>query len=161
MFNVNDESEYKEYCKVRDLEDDVFVRWIEGKCDVTESGCLIFTGKRYPTVFRKSTQVTVSRYILGCATGRVLESWEFACHRCNNPKCVSKDHLFIGSHQDNIGDMISRRASIHKILPGESGHVCDLVQCKRFTRKEVAEMYGVCVVTIDKHCRMARKSRVN
>lgn len=58
-------------------------------------------------------------------------SWEFAfgpipdgldvLHKCNNRPCVRPDHLFLGTHQDNMEDMIRKGRQI--ILRGEdNGH---------------------------------------
>ena len=29
----------------------------------------------------------------------------FVCHRCNNRKCVRPDHLYVGTHKQNMDDM--------------------------------------------------------
>lgn len=40
---------------------------------------------------------------------RGIEPWGMlVLHKCDNPKCVNPDHLFIGTHQDNVDDMWSK-----------------------------------------------------
>lgn len=45
------------------------------------------------------------------------------CHACDNRACLNIDHLFLGTHQDNMNDMLAKRRHMNlKKTHCPSGH---------------------------------------
>ena len=40
-------------------------------------------------------------------------------HRCDNPPCVRPDHLFLGTHAENMQDMVDKGRARNAAHPGE------------------------------------------
>lgn len=88
-----------------------------------ETGCWIWqkANKRYG-VFRTSNprkQVSAHRYSYVLHKGEITENM-FVCHTCDNPICVNPEHLFLGTHMDNVNDMISKKRHVFGIKHGNS-----------------------------------------
>jgi hypothetical protein len=63
----------------------------------------------YGAFFLEGQNRGAHRVSLEIHLGRKLDSDEFACHTCDNPKCVNPKHLFVGTHEDNLKDMAAKK----------------------------------------------------
>lgn len=51
-----------------------------------------------------------------------IPSGMFVCHRCDNPKCVKVEHLFIGTRADNMADMVKKGRGGVGMMPSGEKH---------------------------------------
>ena len=78
---------------------------------ISEKGCLEWTkslnNKGYGTVYYNGKQGLVHRVTDQAANGPIPKGL-FVLHRCDNPKCINPEHLFVGTAKDNVHDMIAK-----------------------------------------------------
>lgn len=89
-----------------------FWRWVTK----TET-CWLWTGRldtngrgrlRITTGYKQSKTVLASRLSWELHSGEIPLDM-VVCHHCDNPACVRQDHLFLGTQQDNVRDMVEKK----------------------------------------------------
>lgn len=63
-----------------------------------------------------------------------IEKGKEVCHKCDNPSCVNPNHLFVGSHTDNMVDMTNKGRNV--AFKGESNG------SSKLTEAQVLEIRG-------------------
>lgn len=123
--------------------------------ETTPSGCVLWTGCLDAAGYGKIHDGTtgkllkVSRAVWELAFGEIPVG-KHVCHTCDNPLCISIDHLFIGTPLDNMRDKVAKGRQTR----GES-HItakiteADVLSIRRVyaegsvTQAELAEQYGI------------------
>lgn len=70
---------------------------------------------------------------------------KFVCHRCDNPKCVNPEHLFVGTNAENTADKVSkgRQARGDAIARKLNSDAVREIRAMSGTLRDVASRFGV------------------
>lgn len=88
---------------------------------VLGTACWLWTGQMFADGYGRFRNHRAHRVAWEIAHGQIPQRSNAdahgtcVCHRCDNPRCVRPDHLFLGTHQDNMRDMAAK----HRAAFGE------------------------------------------
>jgi hypothetical protein len=128
-----------------------------------EAECLVWAGSRdgrgYGKVYvGNDLHIKAHRYAWHIAYGGIPAGMH-VLHRCDNPPCCKLDHLFLGTHADNMADMARKGragplAKPEAILRGEDSNstlteqqVREAIESDE-TSRDIATRFGVAPATI-------------
>jgi hypothetical protein len=80
-------------------------------CERLGTKCWVWTGATNPDGYGNTKtdghQVNTHRVSWELSNGKIPNGL-CVLHKCDNPPCVRPDHLFLGTKQDNVTDMINK-----------------------------------------------------
>ena len=74
-------------------------------------------------------------------------------HRCDNPSCVNPEHLFLGTHADNVKDKVAKGRAAKGEKNGRAKLTKEAVlhiRKRTMLQREYARLYGVDQTTVSK-----------
>lgn len=126
---------------------------------VKTDGCWLWASAKdsfgYPLIKRSDgAQIRAHRLSYEMHKG-AIPAGHFVCHKCDNKGCVNPDHLFAGTHQQNMDDMVSKSRAFRHI--GEKNYSAKLtpeqviaIRGESGSCAKIGKKYGVSEMAISK-----------
>lgn len=119
---------------------------------VTESGCWLWTGawdeKGYGRIYSSRPGYEYAhRASYRTHVGPIADGLH-VCHKCDTPSCVNPNHLFLGTHADNMADRskkgrCARVKTNARLTPNDVREIHALLSAGELTQKDIARKFGV------------------
>jgi hypothetical protein len=131
------------------------------KYKVNENECWIWIagtrkngkGVPYPRHSVGDKSVGAHRFSYELINGKIPEGM-YVCHKCDTPLCVNPNHLFIGTHNDNMKDMVEKKRSFKgrgenkKGLAKLTNEQVSKIRQSTLSQTKLGNIYGVSQTTI-------------
>lgn len=78
------------------------------------SGCIVWLGSKTKRGYGQirlrnpSNRLMLAHRLAWILAGNTIPDGFELCHKCDNPRCIHVDHLFLGTRSDNVADMVSK-----------------------------------------------------
>jgi hypothetical protein len=99
-----------------------------------EGDCLVWIastdGRGYGQMYVEGRRRKATHVSWFLATGEWPSAGLSVCHRCDNPPCVRIEHLFVGTHRENMRDAHAK-GRLHGNEKFQPGWQRTLTHCKR------------------------------
>lgn len=103
--------------------------WAKVDTNPTPTGCWLWIGAKFACGYGQLRIQGKLRYAHRLAYelkyGSLLPGFE-VCHRCDTPLCVNPAHLVLGTHADNMHDMVAKGRSTLNHEIGEAHYLAKL-----------------------------------
>jgi hypothetical protein len=132
------------------------------KYQIQENGCWLWTGGTrpnnkgipYPRHWTDDFKsIGAHRFAYKLAHGTIPKGM-YVCHKCDTPLCVNPEHLFVGTHHDNMRDMVQKKRSFigrgeNKIgLSKLTNQQAQQIRLMQISQSKIAALFGVSQSTI-------------
>jgi hypothetical protein len=138
------------------------------KIIINQNGCWEmepYKGHRYPALQVGRKIVRANRLSYELHNNKKIPKNKCCLHTCDNTKCINPEHLFIGTHKQNMRDMIKKgrdkkdppsgsRCAQHKLIEDQVLIIRLLLKDVRGRKniadkyREIANIYNVSIHTI-------------
>jgi len=124
------------------------------------------TPQGYGQYYYNGKMISIHRYSYFISFGK-FDSKLFVLHHCDNKKCVNPNHLFLGTHLENMQDMNKkgrRRDSAgekngqNKLTEKQVVKIYEMYHSGDYLQKEIGKIFGVDNATISRIIRGKRWS---
>lgn len=124
----------------------VYAERLMAKCEPqAASGCWHWTGAlrdkgyghmKFEGRYAGAHRVSYLLFVGGIPDGMMV------CHRCDNPRCINPDHLWLGTCRDNLHDMVAKGRHRSGVSKGSSNGSAKLSDADVAAIRAAPKVYG-------------------
>jgi hypothetical protein len=133
---------------------DAASRLEERSTPIPECGCFLWTGHLNNMGYGRLSvngRMEYAHRVAYALRGNVIPNGVNVLHHCDTPSCVNPEHMFLGSHADNVADKVAKNRHLYGSRIGNSRLTEEIVREIRSSPLGVnaaARHYGVSPMTV-------------